>query len=1260
MILESIGAKIGASVASNIVKGTLKAINKSDEDKYEKELSKIIDKTIDEYKRSFSVGETNRIPFYESEIVIRQLMEFRLTNKLEKTAFEDTILNDSRIIPPSKEQLTSFLNLFDQNVNDSHLLREQFIDLRYKETILATFESLDSLAGGMQNAIKEIKAAVSEGAASTILQEEWNTQLTEIKENIESFKPLTALQRLAKLEDRVINSGQSESNKKVLGQIYYLKAICAGQIDDTSSSSDEAKNIIKCFGYQPQNLLFQSHAILAYYILEDHKKAIELAEKVLLLDEYNIQAWAMKCIGSGTSFKYFLESVPNIVKDNNVFRSHIYRWVISKGFANTTSEIEKLGLAPAINTASIPSITYRNISSQLDAALYALVKYHESHGTFMTVLSSPNAKEDPNFVYGNKSLKNIFEAVKGSEIENYFLQYAFRYFVTRVILDGNKSDVLEMERIYNSLPDDKKSHDMVIQMAQGFNLLNETAATRKGISIIESFTGEKDKFLYFLNALNYMTLGDHLKQQENFINYLEATKEVTQSELLNIFQFFRHAGVEIDETMQLALEKSLARAAFASPVLQTLMEIFLAQQFHIGINNKESINALLDKAIAEVPIDNKQLILHTAFALCQAERMEDAKVYLENKIDFDVPSEALRLYCKILFKLQGNKPELLRLLKKCRENFAPNAELLDMELYLKKLQHQWDEAIEIGKNAVQHYPSYKPFLFELLYVANMANRISIIIEYAPKLENFDFESEHDGQVAAAALLKAGLKQQALDIQFQMASNDQNIHSRQRYVNNLNSYAGELLKDYPKVISGSFVKYIIKGKINIVEVTEINQGQFPQSSLIGKNTGETFSITISTTSRIEQVTILRVCDKYLALLEEILTESNDPLNSLGMQIMELGDGSPESIMQTFIDTFGAQGSVRKLQTDKSLEEYFNGRLSFGEITRDVFKNHFVDAYYSLIHQSENCFKAISPAPSRRIVVNDKTTFVLDSTAVCLFHQLSTESGLIFAHKFAISKYLKEAIVKELEDLNTRQPSMKFNITHDAVRPLFLGEDYYETRKKLFESLLKWIDSNCEVLQVPERLNFIMGIDAALKSDDHFQMLLENRLMADRTNHILLTNDTFYFRLMNGIPSTIASPVFYLERFQTEKSKEYLEFMASKRYVGIPTTAAILQDELIKMIAGNTNNSSTSLENLRYNWNPDRLNIVEAIEYLKNLYSESVIPDDSRERIAQSVLANLVTGMPPLLLAHTLQTIRQKFKLMGLHLDTLLRIFNQIST
>jgi len=782
MVIETIAVKTATSILSKLTTWGLKELFKSDLTNYEKELSKIIQDSIEEYKDLYPIEETDKIPFYTSLVLTDEFFKFRFTSKLDEDIVLKAIREDERIILPSKDQLLKFFEIFNKKIEVSDKLRELNIESNYKEEIFKISNVLREVKELLLSSFNELKIQLNSLAITTSLTEEWSKQLDEILDNLKRFKPFTAQERLKNLEKRMIDAGL-ETYKKIFARLYYLQAKCLEQMEGMDQLDDEASLLVKAYRFNKENEEFKGYAALGYFFLGDEETASELGEELLLEDRFNITGWIIKCFLKGDNFKDALETVPKIVKADRFFKIQLFHWLFHNKYIQKIKEFEDLDLGFEINIAEKPTINYLNRHYSLLKAQYLLSKYYERQKLFNSSLYLPDAKEDNEFVYANRILEEVLQAIKGSEIEKNHNYYAFQYYCSSVILDEDTKHVFKMEEVFNQL--EFKSIDTVIRMAQAYNNLNEDNATKKAIKILEEITAESNEqtneVILIFKLINCSIIKDQIKVEEYFTKYIDFYSSINRNSVLNIISFLRKGQMVFTQPMLEKLQESIRSKSFVSDFLRQVIQIAVYVSFGLGFDSDENFYQFLKTTEANTDSGDKELFIHVAFGFAQIGKWNEALNFLKGKFNFDEASEPYKLYCKILYKVDGHKPELFEHLEKWRKNFQVDYELLEMELYFSELQKNWKKVVEIAKVGVKVFPRSEKFICYLF--VGMYEKIDIqgIRDYSKLAEGIDFKEENYGLNITMTLLKAGLKEQALELIYKQASNIRNIKTRQSYV-----------------------------------------------------------------------------------------------------------------------------------------------------------------------------------------------------------------------------------------------------------------------------------------------------------------------------------------------------------------------------------------------------------------------------------------------------------------------------------------------
>jgi len=370
------------------------------------------------------------------------------------------------------------------------------------------------------------------------------------------------------------------------------------------------------------------------------------------------------------------------------------------------------------------------------------------------------------------------------------------------------------------------------------------------------------------------------------------------------------------------------------------------------------------------------------------------------------------------------------------------------------------------------------------------------------------------------------------------------------------------------------------------------------------------------------------NKYAALLKEILKEAENPLLGHPIEMIKLDTTDFQGMNKSLIEILGPMGSMREQEQELAFNNYYNGNSSFGDLTTKIFDKNGFDAYFYLTSPNGKKFLAISPSISNNLILNSESKYVLDITSICLFFQLSKELKLRYRHKFIISPSLKKAIINVISNTKYNpETKLSLKITTGGVTPIFYQEGFKENRLKYLEEILEWVENNCVTEQVDEKINLILNLKSNPNvNDDYLFGYIDNRLLIDRSNHYLFTNDMFYFTHLKAGPDRVSSPMLYFEKYHSEKIIECTSYLLKNNYIGVSIYFEILQDEFINMLSGKEHKFTMCLENFNYGWNPNPKHAKVIAHFIKWLYLSNSFITERKNQTAHTLFLSALRNAP----------------------------------
>ncbi|HMT77544.1 MAG TPA: hypothetical protein PKA44_07505 [Saprospiraceae bacterium] len=1242
-LIESIVTKLAIDVIKWLVNQNIKTFTDSEYNEYEKELIDVISSSITLFKQKYDVvTKSGKIHFCTSQIVLTELLKFRISQFPNINDLNKAIQSDKRVEPPTEDELKNFLEIFSENLNKSSKINVLNIENNYKEEIFNISAQLKTFSEAISNLKKE-------GPIELI--EEWIKRLDEVTSNIEKFKPKTALDIIERLETSISTKGILVEDT-LKGKIIYLKAICENEIQSRGIEKEAAEKFITAHNYCPLNFAFKINAGLGYLVLGETAKAVKLAKEIIEKEEFHPGAWAIKIFSKGPDFRHFLNKIPINVRNKLEFKAQVGYWIMTKKYINNITDLDALGLNLEITNENIPKlITYKNKWFWEIAVLYLINKIYELNPIIKSNGFDTYIIDDVNYKYLNDILNKIVNAVDGSEIENNYIWYKFQKLLGDFYINKDKNNIANLESTFNKIRN-KQSTD-IIQMGQVYNSFGTLEYTSKTIKLIEDFAETSNPTLCMFSSYNYLILNNITESIVWFKYFLALYSIIDEKVFYNIIEYLNFLQEQSPETV-IDIKVIVKSKTFDPPALKDLYEI-LTNYSNLEINIDE---ACFENIKTQIDSNNENLRFYIALGYYLNHMPNETAAYLNNKIDKTKPSKELKLYCQSLFVGDGDKLELLSIIERWRKIYSLDYDLVRIELMIRELLNRWDIYLEIAEQALLIFPEDEYLIFTYFHALDNIGDFERIKNNLSFFHNRTFDSERIGIALFRIILNAGFSTEALKLLYNLASKKKNVQARSLYVSSSIYLPQDFFNDYPTVKIGTYVEYELDGKNVVIFIDNESSQTELGKALMNKTVDDTTIVgTKAFSGKQISVKIIKIMNQFTLLFREILKEAENPLSGHKLELIKIDSTDTDSINKSLIESLGEMGSMKKNFSENEFEKYYKRTSSFTEITSLIFDNNRFDAYFYLTSPLGKQFMAISPNLSNSQSINDESKFVLDFTSVCLFFQLSNKFALKFKHKFIISASIK----KELSAVITKtklnpEPKLSINITKEGVVPYLYQEGNKEVQLEFLGKLIEWLNEYCEIDFVEEKLNLMLKKHAQGQEINNIHHdLIDIQFLVDRPNYFILSNDLFYYTNLNLKLSNILSPEFYLSKYHSKYILECSKFMLKSNYVGITIHFDILKNEYINMIHGKENKYQLCLENLDYKWNPNLEHVNVISRFIKWICLSNDIDKGNINNAVFTLLISSLKTAPPnfiLTLREELNKQLSEYIVLKLHVNLIL--------
>jgi len=1229
----------------NWLKGDLKP--------YQAELNKVINASIDLYKQLYGAAESDNLLFVDAQIFIEQLVNFQFGLSLDNAKLKNAIAEDVRVQLPTDMDIENFLNIFNDRLAASRKLKQLYIEDNHKDITFRVASGIELLHQKLDELIIQTQKNVNGLEIEHALAAEWAQELETIKKLLYHFKPFTAAELIARLHDRIV--ARNIKNDLLESQLTFLMANATSDKENFAVTRQAAPLFIRAYRLSPNNIEYKRHACLGYVALQEPEQALALADEILSVDEFDLASWSIK-LHYAQDPVLFLDKVPKSLLVKKEFKLNAF-FTLARDMDNMRSVfLPASAVRIDITDGELPQLTYSNFKFWLRYSDYLFSRIYFEFPMVTNFAESEELKQAPIYNHYFKLMGMLTEVLKGSEISKEQAYVRFRYHYARLILTGDQGEIHQLARIYDEIAE--KDHILVVHLVQAFQLIDTEEYREKSLEIIDQFGSGKHEMIALFKTVILFNSGKREAAVEHYENYIRSLDEITTIVLNNLLQFFRMSYRDNAQRALTFLQTILKDSVFPNDEMKTLLELYVcsiyAPEPHDGslIDVKlDSIEAGLDPRYPEI----KEFYLTTLRSLKAYDRLIQ---FLRPAPGESVDPNDLMPYCESLYYSEGNKAELLQVLKKARLNLPPNPMLLRLEIELRQKQHDWKKVLDLSEYAIQHLKPHADFVIAFFHACLNELEVDKILAYKHIIDGVEF-AERGNLVIFSAFSQAGLHTDAIEVLFKSAQVKSNIASRQAFIGSTLRSGDNFFRVYEEALPGSYVTYKISGDVYNVFIDPARLDDPLIQPFLGKRTDQHFQIYGGFMQETTFIHVIRITDKYLDLYDEILKQASNPVSGLKVKLFQFDGTTAEEMKVSLQKQMGATGTMDKQFRDQNLERYNQGQITFSEVIKSNFQTNPPDAYYHLTGERQVFFQTV-PQTVPHEPITSATGFVVDFTSVTLFYELTKEHGLKYPSKFIVSNYVLHKLRHLLnEALAEPEERMSMSITMDAVVPHFFPEDYKEKRVAHLNGLIHWVEENCITDNVDEKLDLVVNnTDLKHDDDDYLHYLVDNRLLCLRQDHLLVSSDLFYLKVFGGQKRIIGPELYLLKYFPSFDAAAYL---IAKNYVGLKITKDHLITEFSAFIAGRPNKYIGAVENLKVNRSgADVRNLSEGIMFLKWLYLQPLIIADSRYRSAHYLLNNLLQGLSERGFGLVINIISKQFALLPRPEEEILKIINEIAS
>ncbi len=1094
-----------------------------------------------------------------------------------------------------------------------------------------------------------------------LLLQDYKAQFQDIKSLIDEFKPETALKQLRNLLSRIPD--KLKDNPEIKSKILFLRATCKRELQQFDIP-ETAKEFVQAYILNSSDKELKEKAGIEYLNLQETQKADKIAKEILKEDEFNIVAWLVR-LHNANDLRKAIDETPQTVKDEYVFKINIANYILRKHALGVDVGIDNFPFK--IEYDKYDKVTFSN--RQLWAITMDLI-ISEIFGDYPIRFLA--GKENP--VISHPLVKNLMpllekyvKTLENTELSKAIWHHQYFYYYFDFFLKKDRSRLHNLKNLYTSIPKENWFYTLTYVQALVVNSEFEIALSslieyEDSQEVVSEFHLVKAAILFFLRKT------DEIRGVFNdYLVNIEIIDEKNGFNILNSFFNVLHKSLDLEFFLE-DIEKVKSKY-FKS---ENLKRVFLISCETRYLEVSEEREKIIVKELKELERADdleqnyKSLIAESYQSIGH---INEAIEYLSGFVDKDKPSQELVMYASILYRSllsnekagEGKYSELLGILKNLRTNLEyVDEELLRIEHTLYSFTNNWGEVKNIGKLLKEIDPANEEYL--IAYINTLENLESYDeIKNEVSLFPNNFNDETIALALAVILLRNDIEiDYAFTILYNLALIKSNIQARKEYFGLSIKYSDRFFEKYDKVEVGVWVRYRVNNE-DLDEVFVDSNDGF-KGRFIDKKVGDKFTDTNALDMSIHSVEVVEIYNDALKLLRNIQEEIKNPLNQLGFKMMEF-PSDKDGLKDFLIKNFGVRGTEEQEYKEKGLQDYYNSRIGFSEVSKMVFNGNLVNAYLYLTGHNTAKFTTLPLLATNPINTAANEVYGLDVTTVILFYQLAKKLNFQFQRKFTISHYTKKIFSIGLKEAaSSPEDGLTAQITLKGVNVFPMPDKY--SKISFYKEILGWIDENCSIDKVEEKLDIAFRLKQEGKeSDTMFSYLVDNMFLASRKDFRLITSDSSLYLLKKEnatqINQWLLSPEKYLNVYHRDNcSTEFYSFLLQNNYSGVGISLDVLKNEFFQMLVGKDNYYIMALHNLQYSLHNNKFCIPICAKFLKVIYLTSAITTENKNRYALDVIRNFMFGMGENEINLLGGILFSEFKLMGVYLTEVMNLYKTV--
>lgn len=964
------------------------------------------------------------------------------------------------------EDVKAFLKIFNIKLCSYPQAYRYFNDIKTQKQYCEFKESLKIIDSNIESLQLNGKAILEALQNHTPILKECEKQLEAYYELLEDLKPKTAIQLIDALEKR-IKENNLDTIQDIQARIHFLKGTCLEMMKGKINNS--YLEFIKAYEMNPDVFAYREKACFCYYRIGENSKSSELVDSILNTNSFNATATATKLLLHQSEFETKINEVSLIVKKDFDFKRILY---ISINKRENKESLIKLFPEMILDGQSLElfETNYQNLKRNSFIVDLAINRFLRK---FKIEWVRSNESDNEILQITKDVLEPFVNQIKGKELGGYFEVIFFNTYVYYLV--EQKENLLHLLiSNYQEIPSPKNELFSLILA----NCLQQKDRDADAIKILDEITSISQNSLslklYCANKIGdeeilLETVNQKIALYESIgINVLEDTLRCLR--LLNEFEVLNRFQPEI-----------IKKKSDQSREIFEFVELYYKIALH-PLKKESPIE--ITKFKKTLALENNRINSFFIEMYFKTENfLECIGAFEEMKPEINSPYD-INYYIFALYKDGTQNRKLLKWLKYWRKEVGYDARFVRIEIEKRAIINDWKECLEICSFGLEN-ELHEDFLYHYAISAyHLADKESF-----DKIVKQAIEHTYEKQQRAIQLVNLLFHFEyfvdGLELCYRLAKEKDNKEARTLFFSSFIKTSEKYFVDYALAEIGHHVLYTLNNEEEQHHKI-ISDDSFSQK-FIGLKVGDKINLNRQFGTQTDELTVHRICNKYLALKLEIMEETRNPHSGLGLQSINLNDfDSPLDAILSIVPT---------QDEDKDpFEEYYSEKIKFSQLPYFAVElnQNIIATYYKLVYEKRGILK-VDPRIFPMFSFTDNYSFILDFSSLIHFYELSKNDEIDFLVKFKISSFMM-VLIKSYEEDNLGYRKQK----------------KYRLDSKFYTDLKIWISKYCDIINPVSLLD--MTAEKGNRNEPLFLYLMNQAAMMNEfSNSVLITDDLTYYQI-----------------------------------------------------------------------------------------------------------------------------------------------------